>query len=241
MTEETDLPKGSDSYNLASTGFIASGNVSEMKSQLMQYKFIHQILNDLDLNTESSQRPIPYSVKGKAYVTIHFEGYRINTLLLHKVEKRICLINDDPRTISFERIQTIANTIKNKFNTFTFTTGKKSYTYNNPDQGFNRIWGYFQDISDAQRLYEQMLDVVGFSPDWERLSEGSLPFPGNRFSNPPEKIQQVGLMVRTEEERPTANMKFKKATMKLPKIRKSFEIVTKHLDIIGTLPSFPTD
>jgi hypothetical protein len=140
-------------------------------------------------------------------------------------------MNDNPRTIPKSRLDYLGNRIKSLFNAFSFTTGKDAYTYNESDQGFNRSWGYFATQQDAQKVFEQLLDVNNLSPNWQRFTHSSVPIPGDRFQNPPDKVSQANVLVRLYPERPTALMKFNKAQIKFPHIRKSFLWVDKNFKV----------
>lgn len=217
--------------------FLASGNIPEIKAQLMNYKFIEKILSRLEVDSgSSSPRPYPSFVRGLAYIKVMFKGTIAGTDISHRSEKLFRLMKDDPRTISLQRIQQLAERIKNKFNNFTYTTGVECYTYNNPDQGFNRCWDYYQSQAEAQKLIEQVLDIDGYFPDWRRFTKSVVPIPGDRFAEVPDKVLQANVFVRLERERPTALMSFHKARMKLPHIKREFDIVDKNLDIIEELP-----
>lgn len=214
--------------------YLIRGNDLLIRQTLMQMKTeelqLDRILEELqNLTAGSSSRPLPSDVKGKILVKLHFKGVTADTAKPHRVESSFRLMTDDPRTISQERLMFLGNRIKSKFNTFSFTTGKTTYTYNSPEQGFNRTWGYFATQSDATRLFEQLLDIPSLSPDWRRLTQSNLPMPGNRFQVPADKVLQANVSIRTDQERPTALVKFNKAGIKFPHIRQELEWVDKYL------------
>lgn len=183
-----------------------------------------QLLKDVQGGGGSS-RPLPTDVKGHIYLKLYFDGKMVGTAKQHRVEKSFRLMKDDPRTISEARLKLLADRIKSKFRNFTFTTGLRSYTYNVPEQGFNRIWGYFNSEADARKLYGQMLEIDAMRPDWKKFSCSFVPSPGDRFAPTPDKVKTANVLVRAEAERPVALMKFHKAHIKFPHIRKELLLV----------------
>lgn len=209
--------------------FIVYGSEEMLKPLIMQLLAQHYALQDLNVDAQSggNTRPLPYFVKGKIIISIHFEGIITGTIANHKVNKSFRLINDDPATITQFRIAEIARKVHTKFfgNQIHFTTGRDAFCYNVPEQGFNRVWGFFLSTSDAKRCFEQLLDIPGLSPDWKRFTRSSVVEPGNRFQDPPEKVMQFGQLIRTARERPMAPMKFKRATIKFPHFRRAIDLV----------------
>lgn len=167
----------------------------------------------------------PSYVKGFIYLKLVFKGVVNGTDRRHYIEKSFRLIKEDPKTITQQKLNSIGQLIHTKFDNLTFTSGHDTYTYNHPEVGFNRIWGHFNSELDAKKLFEQMLDIIATSPDWRRLTRSQVLNPGDRFQEPPEKEMQAGLMIRLDRERPIATMKFYKAAIKFPHIRKEIEFV----------------
>jgi hypothetical protein len=200
--------------------FLVYGTYEQIKAELVRLKNQQIMLKGLKVEggggTESRVLPLGYA--GKIIVKITFEGTTTKGRR-HLVEKSFRLMNDDPKTISLDRIKAIGTSVASKFNTFTFTTGQITYTYNDPDSGFSNVWGYFKSLADAQKLFEQMLDVAGKSPDWKLLSTSSYPLAGDRYQDPGNKTQQIGTQVREDVQRPEALMKMKKSMIKFPKIK----------------------
>lgn len=175
---------------------------------------------------------LPSSVVGQCFIKLRFYG-KSQTGARHFAYKSFRWVKANPQTMSQEMITTLANAIKTKFNNFKFTTGHKAFTYNRPDQGFNRVWGYFRDQTEAMRLFEQLLDLQAFSPDWKRLTESSVVQPGDRFQSPAEKVQQAGVLVRAEEERPIATVEFNGAFIKFPHVRDEGTLVDSRGNIMN--------
>lgn len=164
-----------------------------------------------------SYQRLPASVVGQCFIKLRFYGTS-QTGKQHFVYKSFRWVKANPQTVTQEAITALATNIKNKFDNLKFTTGHKAFTYNRPDQGFNRVWGFFKDQIEAMRLFEQLLDLQGFSPDWSRLTESSVIQPGNRFQSPADKTLQAGISIRMQEERPIATVGFNGAFIKFPHI-----------------------
>lgn len=206
--------------------FLVYGSEEMLKPLILQLLAQHYDQGEEAVGGDHG-RPLPYYVRGKIIISVHFEGRIQNTIANHKVEKSFRLVNEDPATISQSRIAEIARLVHTKYfgPQFHFTTGRDAYCYNHPEQGFNRVWGLFASTVDAKRCFEQLLDIAKFSPDWKRLTRSTVVEPGDRFSEPPEKIIQFGQSVRSARERPTAQMKFKRATIKFPAFRRAIDLV----------------
>lgn len=199
--------------------FIVYGSEETIKPLILQLLAQHydEAGSNGDTGGGSYQR-LPSYVKGQIFITLRFYG-TTQAGKQHFVYKSFRWVKVDPRTVSPESVMQMGMVIKTKFNNFKFVTGIEAFTYNNPDQGFNRVWGYFRDSIEAKRLFESMLDLQSFPPDWKRFTKSSVVEPGDRFQNPPEKVQQAGINVRTEDERPTATVAFNGAFIKFPHVK----------------------
>jgi hypothetical protein len=216
--------------------FVVSGTPEQLAILLPLLEAQYQFFKNIDVPAGGgSSRPLPVDVKGKIYIKLYFKGIIRGTASTHRTEKSFRLMHDDPKTISLQRLTFLANQTKTKFNNFTFTTGHDTYTYNEPAQGFNRVFGHFSSESDARRLFEQLLDIPQLSPKWERLTKSIVVQPGNRFQDPPEKVIQANVSIRADRERPIANMTFSHATIKFPHIRNEIDLVDRYGNVLQSL------
>lgn len=200
-------------------------------------KAVQMMLKELKIEPSGggSTRTIPHYVKGQLLLTLYFSGEVTDTKKRHTAEKSMRLTKYDPGTITFEQISALATKIKSKFNNWAFSTGTQTYCYGHPEIGFNRVWGHFFDETNAKKMFESMLDLINESPDYRRLTHSRVVNPGDRFSPTPNKVNQAGKLVRPDRERPTAIMKFEKATLKFPHIKNPLEIVDRYQNIIKDL------
>jgi hypothetical protein len=197
--------------------FTVYGSEEMLKPLILQLLAQHYDQGGEATGGGGTYQRLPSSVVGQCFIKLRFYG-RSQTGAQHFVYKSFRWVKANPQTVTQEAITTLANAIKTKFDNLKFTTGHKAFTYNRPDQGFNRVWGFFKDQTEAMRVFEQMLDLQGFSPDWSRLTESSVVQAGDRFQSPAEKIQQAGVLIRTQEERPVATVGFNGAFIKFPHI-----------------------
>lgn len=188
-------------------------------------------------NSGGTYQRLPSYVKGLCHLKLTFKGKINSTTLDHRIEKSFLLVKPEhkPDILDLDKIRAIASVIHTKFDNFTVTTGQRAFTYNNPLQGFNRVWGYFASETEAMKMFEQLLDIQGFSPEWERLTESRVVQPGNRFQEPPEKVIQAGINVRTERERPVATLNFDTAYIKFPHVRDEIPIANRFGVVITNL------
>jgi hypothetical protein len=221
--------------------FPTSGNPEHLQIQLPLMEMMYICFKEIEEQIKAikggggTSRPLPVDVKGKLILKLYFEGYMLNTQTMHQAEKSFRLMKDDPRTISLERIRLLGERTKSKFTNFKFTTGHVSYTYNVPEQGFNRTWGFFKNRAEAKRLYEQMLDLDSYSPNWQRLSTSLVEEPGDRFAEVADKVLQANVSIRSERERPIANVEFTHATLKFPHLRDEVDLVDKAGHVLDSL------
>lgn len=206
--------------------YILTGDARDIPLAASMLLAMEQMFQEYKSEGGGSSRPLPSYVQTQIYIKLYFEGIIANTVVRHRVEKSFRLMSDNPKTINLNRLKLLAQRTKSQFDSFSFKTGTHSYTYNSPEQGFNFTWGFFESLTEAKRLFGQMLDIDSMSPKWERLSHSSIPEPGSRFSEPPDKVPQAGQLIRVERERPVANVKFKRAGIKFPHIQKEIDLVT---------------
>lgn len=216
--------------------YLSANSISEIKQAVAETYAQYLMLKNLEVDSSgsSSRLPPPYA-RFYCYLKIYFIGTIQNTDKTYRAEKSFRLINDNPRTITLERLKQLANKVWSEFNNFTFTTGHDTYCYNDPEIGFNRVWGGFHTLADAQALFGKLLDVIGQSPEWEKMSKSTVPIPGDRFSPLPDKVTQAGVLIRPDQERPIALMKFDKCTIRFPHLKSEANLVTRYGGIINSL------
>lgn len=115
-------------------------------------------------------------------------------------------------------LKELALAIKNKFAKplFYFDKGKKVGMYNSPEQGFNFVWSEFKDEANAKKIFEQVLDVLGKTPDWECLIMSSSVMPAKAYPDLPNKVTVLGEQVREARKRPLGRVYFKHASIIIP-------------------------
>lgn len=211
--------------------FTVYGSEEMLKPLILQLLAQHYDQGGEGVGGGGGHQRLPTKVNGECFVSLRFAG-KTQQNKDHWVEKSFRWVKYNPRTVPPETIIALGYAIRNKFDNFSFTTGRKTYTYNRFDQGFNRVWGYFKDDNEAKRVFEQMLDLQAFSPDWTRLTESRVVDEGDRFQSPAEKIPQAGVSIRPDEERPIAIVKFTSATFKFPHIRDVGLLVDQHGNVM---------
>lgn len=216
---------------------IIAGNETQLKSLIMDLLHNYGKSGGSGESSGGSYQRLPSHVKGQALVKVTFKGTIQNTQDTHKVERSFRLVKPEysPQILDYPKVRAIAEKIYSLFNNLTFTTGITVYTYNNPDQGFNRAWGCYASQTDARKVIENLLDIQGFSPEWKCLTESRVVEPGDRFQEPPEKQIQGGYNVRLERERPTALLRFDTAWLKYPKVREEILLANEYGVVVTNL------
>ena len=225
---------------IESESYLLFGTPAMLIQQVMYWMNYHRNKGaNVSVGGGNSQR-LPVSVTGQCFVKLRFYG-RSQQGKQHFVYKSFRWVKANPQTINQQSLTLLGNTIKSKFDNLKFTTGHEAFTYNRPDQGFNRVWGFFKDRNEAMRLFERLIDLQGFKPDWKRLTKSSVVQPGNRFRSPAPKIQQAGISIRAQEERPIATIAFNGAFIKFPHIKEEGTLVDSRgriIDIAKFLASY---
>jgi hypothetical protein len=177
------------------SNFLASGNVAEMKSQLMQYKFIHDMFkrqgSPLVINAEQFRGTIKLTDKPK--VTLYFlqkpedvrGGY---TQIPAEASFRLVDKPSDPELWSDDMYQTLAQRIQDKLASpiFSFKHGKEIVSYVEPLKGYQlQIWSF--DKTEGHRVIEQILDIQGHSVELEFESHKVNSSPSKKYPDTPEK------------------------------------------------------
>lgn len=103
-------------------------------------------------------------------------------------------------TITMDYIQTLANKVKAKFGTppYAWHKGKTLISYTDYDKGYQFC---VLGVSDAEsrRLIENILDLQGHSPDWEKAQNNVNLAPEKAYPEVPDKKTILGKV----EEQPT--------------------------------------
>lgn len=215
---------------------IVAGNETQLKSLIMQLLHDHGKSGGGESSGGTYQR-LPSHVKGQALIKVSFKGTIVNTQDTHKAERSFRLVRPEfnAKILDLSKVKLLAERIYSKFNNFSFTTGTHVYTYNNPDQGFNRCWGCYSTEVDARRVIESLLDIQQLSPVWKCLTESRVVEPGDRFQEPPEKEIQGGFNIRLERERPVAVVRFDTAWLKYPKVREEILLANEYGTVVTNL------
>lgn len=171
--------------------------------------------------------------RGKIKVKLLFNG--VTDLGKRKsVEIGFRLMNDDPRTITLDRLKYLGQRIHFKFNNWSHQTGKKMVTYADWDKGYQ-----FQlrvpSIAEGQRIIESVLDIQSHSPEWEYLYLNGAVNENERYKDIPDKVQLAGLLVRPNTQRARAVVKFSTAYIKFPHIQNYEKLCDKEGNVIKSL------
>lgn len=169
------------------------------------------------------ERNLHPKFKGKIKIRLWFYG-STNTGKKKQVEKSLRLMKVDPTTVTFQQIQGVAQKIHSKFNAFQLSLGKISFNYTEWDKGVQLQQMYLANQAEARKLVEQILDIEGYSPDWDFLNYTASVQPESRYPETPEKVVIAGQNIRTDQQRPLGTVKFNHAEILFPRF-KSYEFL----------------
>lgn len=206
----------SESSGSSLSNFVASGNISEIKTQLMHYKFISEFFKNIDLSSEGGSEKIYIGPEFGDYLqlTLHWRGVTETTQKNHTVEKSIRLKNLNTKTITLEALQTLGKTVLAKFDNLNFKTGHVKVKYTNWKDGF-QTWGYFDAKETGYRIIESMGDIVNKTINRELLKYEYVD-DSSAFDSTPTKVSVAGKLVRPRARAPIADMHFYAATILFP-------------------------
>lgn len=200
---------------------------------------ITQVLADYQL--EQSREPevvygVPASeyqaeVKFKPHVSLWFKQDEIEVKAgesRSKGEISFRLMTETSKSLTPEKIQTLAQKIKNKFGgstPFTWAKGKTYYTYYDKEKGYQ-----FKILTngepEARRIIESVLDIQGHSPQWEKLGLSGKVQPDQAFPAIPDKEVILGKSRTLPRRRPVTTVKFRRASLIIWGLTKPIHLVS---------------
>jgi hypothetical protein len=174
---------------------ILVGQQELIKPIIPQVLAFDQIIRDKDLGIVYSA---PANIPEKSFrpeIVLKFYQLKSDTTGQRPVdmEKRFRLMNETKKTLTVEKLKTIAEKIYQKFASppFRFEKGNDPYTYNDPELGYHfLIWA--KDGSEARRLCDQLLEIQTHSFENEYFRKGSVPADTGEYSQVPEKETILG-------------------------------------------------
>lgn len=141
------------------------------------------------------------------------------------------LMNETEKTINEAKAKVIAEKIKNKFakpRPFVWRKGKRIATYMDQKKGY-RFRLYVVDETEARRIIENVLDIRGQPPNWDKfsISESKKSFP-----EIPDRELIYGATRRLPRRRPREDIKFRYAELHVWGVPQAITLV----DAVGSRP-----
>lgn len=195
---------------------ILSGSEETLKPIITLLVAMNQMLKARQSGSGSSGKG---SVKRthKPQILLYFkqEGVNLHNAIEGEISFRIMELSST--TITQQQVKSVAAIIKRKFASgtgFVWNKGKILYSYTDWDRGYQ-----FQllcpSISEAKRIVEQVLDIRGFSPDWELLNIVTNADPTKAYPVKSKKQVILGKSVPLPNRRPSAKVVFQHALLNL--------------------------
>lgn len=204
--------------------FVVSGNIAEIKTQLMQLKNDQKKSKQqgapLVINAEQFRGTIKPTDKPK--VTLYFlqkpgsvrGGYK---QLEAQPSFRLVSQSSDPGQWTDTMYQTLAEKIYSKFATplFSWQKGKELLTYTDPSKGYaNQIWCI--NKVEGHRVMESILDIQGHSYDLQYENHKTNSAPSEKYTDTPEKRTIRGKEKRKRRVGATGTVWFRYAFLTFP-------------------------
>lgn len=216
-----------------SNEIILSGSEETLKPIITLLIGINQLL-------ESRPQAIVYGIpaaevqeqrKFKPHVTLYFEqDIKDITPGYSRVTGEISfrLMKEESTTLTEAKLKTLAQKIKSKFGgstPFVWSKGKEYWTYTDPKRGY-KLQLLCPSQEEAMRVIEQVLDIQGHSPEWEKLKINANVKAATAYPNTSDKAVILGKTRRLPRRRPLAKVKFRYAHILIWGITQPIELVS---------------
>lgn len=197
--------------------FNVSGSPETLQAILPVLQLLHEALRELKVSGGGIAR-LPVSPEFADYLqcTLKWEGITELTGKTHTTQKSFRLKSVDPRTVSLQSLQTLANRIYNKFKAMPYKTGHIKVKYTNWPAGI-QTWGYFDSSITGTNIIEALCDIANHQMNrklirFETVGDVSV------FDPTPDPIQIANKTVRPKAKAPIANLRFQGADLYFPYI-----------------------
>lgn len=135
---------------------------------------------------------------------------------------RFRLRNQSDKTITNSELVSLGNKIKGLFGSgggFRWHKGRVRCCYSDNDKGYNlQVLSYTE--AEGQRVIEQVLDIQGHTPDWDRLNISQAVNPSSAYPTNPGTVTILGKSQKNVRKRPSAYVRFQWASVLLPSVHK---------------------
>lgn len=168
--------------------------------------------------------------KYKPKITLYFnnKGYnpnRKNELVEGEISFR--LMNESSTTITQTELEKYATKIKSLFASptkFVWSKGKLMASYTDWEKGY-KLQLLVTNVSEAKRIIEQVLDIQGHTPEWQKLNKNENEDPNERYPTNPGTQTILGKSREKPKYRPVENVTFRYATCNIHGIGRGINLV----------------
>lgn len=179
---------------------------------------IYQILGNIEPYYGLPVRDFQEELKFKPQIMLYFRQDSIETTpekppVSGEISIRIPSVTST--TITEAQIKAVAEIIKNKFadgRGFVWHKGKDMISYTDKPKGY-KLQLLCKDEAEGRRIIEQILDIRGHSPDWEKMNVKKNAVPGRTYPNVTDKEIILGRARRKPRNRPNATVRFQYALL----------------------------
>lgn len=170
------------------------------------------------------------TVRYKPQITLYFnnKGYdpkQKQELVEGEIAFR--LMNETSTTITKAELERYANKIKTLFagsTPFVWHKGKTMATYTDLDKGY-KLQLLVTNEAEAKRIIEQVLDIQGHTPDWEKLNIKVNAESNERYPNNPGNQTILGKSREKPSYRPRVDVKFRYATCQIHGLGRGINLI----------------
>lgn len=226
--------------------FNFSGTPEQLAQMLPIAEMMYQMLQATkDEPIVVTPKELAPKRKGKMKVNLHFVEDLANTDPDYQPVKGnigFRLMNKNYSQMNLNDLKALGSRIHNKFGDagkFVWKKGKDLYSYSDWDKGY-QLQIIAINVAEAKRVIEQVLDIQNHSPDWENLNKVIPEEPMSRYPTLPDKEIIFGVSIRPQRQRPIADVRFRYASLYIPKFNRAIILVDRKGKIIDSLPNWLT-
>lgn len=223
--------------------YLLFGTPKELINKLMDWMNFHLKMQnafnvDLDEAIAAIERePVKYNPIGHPKIKLIFlenylewrKRYAINQIATRgRAQISFRLMNRNNANITQAEILALANKIRDKFVNplFKFTKGKEYYRYLEPKAG-DPLQCWAQNETQARKLYEQTLDLIGESLATEKARKLTSLNPLKAYPESPRTEIILGKPVKFDRLRPIVEVEFISAYLIMEGLKKPIYLVNR--------------
>ena len=226
--------------------YLLFGTPAQLIQEIMYWMNMHRRLNNINVESELlyqilaaiEREPEPFNPIGHPKIKLLFleNSFTFKTkkakdpdITRGEAQLSFRLMNQTNENYTKAEAKALAEKIKNKFinPVFKFVKGKEHYIYFEKKLG-KKLTCWTKNQAEAEKLFEQTLDLVGDSPDLEKMVKRSNLNPSKAYDDTPGKKIILGEPTKLDRVRPIVEVEFSSAYLSMDGIKTPICLVDRH-------------